>query len=474
MRLTRRRALFGLAAALAAPGIARAESLSLSASLRPPPRPPALPGRLIASADLGARISYAVLDAQTGALLEGRDAQRPAAPASTLKTVTALYALDRLGPERRFATRLLLAGDRLVLAGGGDPLLDTDHLADLADAAAAAGLDAPAQFEVWGGALPAMHEIAPGQAPHLAYNPAISGMILNFNRVHFDWRRGNDGYRLGFEARARRESPVAYTVRAETVGSGPVFGWRREGAREVWSVNRASLGAAGSRWMPVRLPELYAGDVFQTLCRARGLALPTPQIAASLPDGAREIARIESPPLREILAGMMNFSTNLTAEVAGLHASGARDLAASAADMQRWAHERGFDAMRFADHSGMSPSSRVSARDMALLAVRARPEDQIEGLMRDISPFDENAPLFADGLRITAKSGTLNFVSNLAGFAEAPGRRKISFAIFVANEDRRAGTEGQEMPAGVAAWTGRARSLHQQLIAAWVQRYGAS
>ncbi|MDO5656887.1 MAG: D-alanyl-D-alanine carboxypeptidase/D-alanyl-D-alanine-endopeptidase [Paracoccus sp. (in: a-proteobacteria)] len=468
--LSRRAAMAGAAALLAWPTSLRAEALSLSAHPRPRPLP--RPRRLIEAARLDAQISYAVLDADTGALLEGRDADRPVAPASTLKTVTALYALDRLGAGHRFVTRVMRDGDRLILAGGGDPLLDTDQLAELADLLVARGTTAPARFEVWGGALPRLHEIAPGQAPHLGYNPSVSGMMLNFNRVHLDWRRADGGYRFDLQARARRESPVAYTIRAEAGAGGPVFLWREAGGREIWTANRAHLGASGSRWLPVRRPELYAGDVFQTLCRARGLVLPSPAIAESLPPDAQEIARTQSAPLREIAQGMMEYSTNLTAEALGLAASGAGDLAGSAREMQLWAEAQGMSGMVFADHSGMSPLSRVTARAMARVGVAAERETDLRGLMRRISRYDDNAHLLGDDVTIRAKTGTLNFVSNLAGFADRPGKRGLSFAIYVGDERRRAATEGQELPAGVASWTARARSLHQQLIGVWTARYG--
>ena len=39
----------------------------------------------------------------------------------------------------------------------------------------------------------------------------------------------------------------------------------------------------------MRRPELYAGDVFQTLARAKGLVLPAPEVGYAAPSGA-EIA----------------------------------------------------------------------------------------------------------------------------------------------------------------------------------------
>ena len=72
-------------------------------------------------------------------------------------------------------------------------------------------------------------------------------------------------------------------------GGGP-WGHSLAGGREHWDIPRGDLGKSGTRWLPVRRPEAYAGDVFQTLCRAAGLALPAPEVVESLPDGD-ELAR---------------------------------------------------------------------------------------------------------------------------------------------------------------------------------------
>uniref|UniRef100_UPI00289A42F4 D-alanyl-D-alanine carboxypeptidase n=1 Tax=Paracoccus sp. TaxID=267 RepID=UPI00289A42F4 len=219
---------------------------------------------LIARANLDAAISFAVLDAGSGALLHSRDADLPIAPASTLKSITALYALSKLGSDHRFSTRVIRAGDMLVLAGGGDPELDSDGLAKLAKAAAeaekAAGRPLPKRFAVWGGALPKVAEIAPGQAVHLPYNPTISGMILNFNRVHLGWRRGEKGYDLALEARGGRQSPRAYTVSVAVADRArPLFSYEAGAdsgvGAEKWVIARQSMGKSGSRWLPVRRPE---------------------------------------------------------------------------------------------------------------------------------------------------------------------------------------------------------------------------
>ena len=457
----------GIAAALAAPGFAQV--LPAGLSFPPPGKPPPRPGDLIAGAGLDAEIDYAVFDS-AGTLLEARGADKPVAPASTLKVLTTLYALDRLGAEARFQTRVMRRGDDLILYGGGDPTLDSDGLARLAELTATNWTGAaPKRFLVYGGALPSVAEIAPEQADHLAYNPAISGMMLNFNRVHLSWQAGGEG--MSLQARAIRNTPKAYTIRAAAVGQGPLFSWREEGGTEIWSVNRAGLRRAGSRWLPVRRPELYAGDVFQTLCRAQGLVLPAPEVVAAEPVGAVALASIDSPPLRDMLRDMMEYSTNLTAEVMGLQASGAGDLTASARAMQDWAEAQGITGLDLRDHSGISGETRVTARAMAQVIASMGGRADLRGLMKHVGLQDARGKARDGDLRLEAKTGTLNFVSNLAGYGSLTGHGEVIFAIFIGDMARRAATEGQELPAGVVTWTHRAKHLQQQLVDAWVRRY---
>lgn len=434
---------------------------------RPGPRPALTAASAIAAAGLPGVVAHARIDLPGGAGADAALALAPMMPASTLKAVTALYALARLGRARTFATRVIRAGDMLVLAGGGDPVLSTDDLARLAADLAASGQPAPARFAVWGGALPRMEEIAPPQADHLAYNPALSGMILNFNRVHLGWRHSDGALRMSLEARAASHSPRAYTITAAPGNQTDLFSYSQDEDREIWTVSRSALGRPGSRWLPVRKPELYAGDVFQTLCRAQGLVLPMPEVIEHLPAG--EVgASHASPPLEDILRDMLFFSTNLTAEVVGLHASGAADPAGSAAAMAAWLSGQGQGTgFVLADHSGLSSDSRVTAQGMArLLAGPGLAAGLPDLLKRD--PLDEDlGPDPARSGRIRAKTGTLNFVSNLAGYATGPDGRLSAFAILMADPARQAETAGQDLPAGVLSWTRRAKQLQRDILGIW-------
>lgn len=487
--LHRRAVLAGLLSSLAGAALAEAPLTALRPLARPGSVLPPSGAELVARAGLSGQVGLALADADTGEVLELVAGSLPLPPASVTKTFTALYAREILGPDYRFATRLtgtgpvvdgVLQGD-LILAGGGDPVLITDDLARLAQGLKDAGLRAVAGgFRVWGGALPFVHEIDAGQLPHLGYNPAVGGLNLNFNRVHFEWAPQGAEYRVSMDARSDNYRPDVAIARMRVENRDlPVYTYADEGGADSWTVARTALGEGGSRWLPVRRPALYAGDVFRTMAQAQGIALPAATEVADLPPGA-EIARIESAPLDVLIADMLEYSTNLTAEVLGLTASLAAGnrparLADSAALMSRWARDRLGVAAQFADHSGLGEGTEVAPAEMVTALTAAASDGALLRLMKDIVMLDdEGEPLANPPAVIRAKTGTLNFVSALAGYVVVPGGRRLAFAVFAADPESRAAARlsEEEIPPGTREWARAARLLQQRILRAWAVRHG--
>lgn len=432
----------------------------------------------IAAARLGGEIGYIVADTGSGAVLGSYQAKAPMPPASVTKALTTLYVRERLGPSYRFSTRLMatgplqngeLQGD-LILAGRGDPSLDTDRLGDLAAALAGTGLrKIKGRFLVWGGALPYIERVAVDQPDFVGYNPAISGIMLNFNRANFVWAAKDGKLALDVNAEGTRFIPPVRVVDvALSPRQAPLFVYESKTPIEQWSVAAPALRKDGSRWLPVRAPVAYAGDVFGTLCAAQGITLPKPAEVAGLPDGARVLVQDRSDSLDPLLRGMLKYSTNLTAEAIGLAASRAANIAASGAAMSAWAQTRFGITAQFGDHSGLGPNSACTPADMLRVMLGAQ-SGALAGLMRE-RRIDTAGREAADGpLRVAAKSGTMNFTSNLAGYVFAPSGRTLAFAIFAADSPRRAAlpVSEREDPKGGEAWNKRARAMQRQMIAAW-------
>lgn len=483
--MDRRFFLHGLLAASASPALAEAPLRSV----RPTVRPGDAAVRVLPSAEdivrasrLSGETSLLFSDLQSGQTIASASPLRTLPPASVAKILTALYALDRLGPAFRFRTQLAYTGTLangrlngdLVLVGGGDPTLTTDGLAQLAAQAKDAGLrEVSGRFLVWGGYLPNSEVIDESQPDHVGYNPAVSGLNLNFNRVHFEWRVAQSGYAITLQARTERYRPSVSAVSMDLVDrSAPVFSYRATQKGDQWSVARGALGKEGSRWLPVRVPVAYAGDVMATLLRSHGIVVNGYQEIQSLPQ-VRELSGVQSDGLHDICRDMLKFSTNLTAECVGLAASRAPSLRESARAMSAWAGGAfGARSLALVDHSGLGDASRVAARDVVTVLSSDLAQRRLRPILK---PFRlRDGAEGSEEFDVQAKTGTLNFVSGLAGYAANPKApdRPIAFAIFSADLPVRNSLSKaeRETPRGGRAWSQRARVLQSKLL----RRFGQS
>ncbi|MQQ08974.1 D-alanyl-D-alanine carboxypeptidase/D-alanyl-D-alanine-endopeptidase [Epibacterium sp. SM1979] len=445
---------------------------------------------LLQRAGLPGRAVCAVADVKTGKRLEEAGGTTALPPASVAKALTALYALDTLGAGHRFSTELVatgpvsggvLQGD-LVLSGGGDSMLSTDDLAQLARSLKTAGIrEVRGDFRVWSGALAEVDTIDPGQPDHVGYSPAISGIALNFNRVHFEWKRGSGGWNVAMDARTAKYKPGVTMARMKIAQrKTPIYTYADKGGVDQWTVASAALGKGGARWLPVRRPAAYAGDVFRTLARSHGVILGAPKRAKLAPRG-QVVAVHQSPELAVMLKGMLKYSNNLMAEMIGLSASRARGVAAktlaqSASEMNRWAADRfGMTQTKLVDHSGLGSKSRMTPNDLVGALVVAHRDGQLKPLLKPFALRDSQGRIVkGHPIKVAAKTGTLNFVSGLGGFVTAQDGRELAFAIFTADEDARAGISraNRERPQGARSWNKRAKQLQQQLIERWDAVYG--
>lgn len=469
--LSRRWVLGALGAGLAAPALAQTKKIN-----------GATPGlaEMVAAAKLTGVTGFCVAEVASGRIVESLNAQALVPPASVAKTITALYALERLGADHSFATQVLatgpvtggrLTGD-LILSGGGDPTLDTDKMGDMVQALARTGLrQITGRFLVYAGALPAFGRITDEQPVHVGYNPGLSGLSLNFNRVNFEWTKG--GATVQMNARGERYVPVVQGIKVAIADrESPLFTYSGT-AGESWTVARDALSKAGSRWLPVRQVAPYVAEVFADLCGAQGIILARPQMIKVLPEGIRPLLTWPSVRLTPILREMLKFSTNITAETMGLASSGAPDLRASAGAMGVWAQDNLGLKATFVDHSGLGAASRVTAEGMmrAIMAGEKRVSGAgLRAILKEVGLKGEDGKVVKGGpTKVHAKSGTLNFVSGLAGFITPPSGREMAFAIFSADAARREAVPvaEREQPPGERGWVTRARGLQGGLLSRW-------
>ena len=145
--------------------------------------------------------------------------------------------------------------------------------------------------------------------------------------------------------------------------------------------------------------------------------------------------------------------------------------------MNQWAQTTlGMPSAALVDHSGLGDDSRVTATDMVAALMKAHSEG-LRDILKPIAMRDEKRKVLADHpVKVDAKTGTLNFVSSLAGYLTAPDGTEMAFAIFASDESiRKTLSRAQrEDPPGGSAWNRRAKRMQQQLIERWAALYAAA
>jgi serine-type D-Ala-D-Ala carboxypeptidase/endopeptidase (penicillin-binding protein 4) len=450
------------------------------------------PARLLQQFGLaGADLGYVLVDLGSGKVLAAENADGLFLPASVTKLVTAYAALQILGPGHRFTTALLSAGDKLYLKGGGDPLLTSNELQSLAGQLKASGF-LPAGFFYDDALLGSVPEISDSQPFAAEYNSGVGALTLDFNRIEVEWTRPTAGAAPVFRVLSLADGLdlpanwIEFAPTAEVLPPGALFLYAGDGRADRW-LYAANLPQHGVALLPVKGTALQTALIFSQLAAMQGLRLPNPAPGRA-PEDASQLGFMESPSLAEIIPGLMRYSNNSTAELIGLAAS--RTLTgkflppgASSAAVTRWLEARlpaaDWDGFDFENHSGLSPKSRVSPRQMAaILGLVATDSD----LVQSLPPLDDQArPEITDDpsrpRRAQAKSGTMDYATALAGFLPSKNGQRLAFAIFVFDRAKRAAFDRAmdrrvAEPSPVAlAWTERARALEAALLKSWLAAF---
>ncbi len=328
-----------------------------------------------------------------------------------MKLLTSTAALSALGPDHRFTTRVVADRPtrRLVLVGGGDPLLARSPV--------------PA-----GSAYPARADLT---------------TLARATARALD-RAGRTRVRLGYDAGLftgpavnPRWEPGYVTT---DVVSPTTALWTDEGRVTPGLMDRSPD------------PAKAAATLFATALRKQGITIVGGVRAARAPrqtDGGREVAAVRGAPLAQVVQHVLEVSDNEGAEVLARQVAVARGLPASSvgaaravrAELRRLGVDTGGD--RIFDGSGLSRQNRLHAltlvRVLEAAASPRRPEVRavvaslpVAGFTGSLADrFDRGDP---DALgTVRAKTGTLQGVHALAGVATT---RDGAVVAFVAAADR--------------------------------------
>lgn len=410
------------------------------------------------------RTGYILIDANSGQRLAASAENETFTTASTLKLVTALAALDYLGPEHQFETSLSITGQirddvlegDLVLHGQGDVELDLDDLMHMVLDLRQSGIrKVTGRFLVSDDAFLRVDEINSDQPLEAPYNAGVGPLSLAFGR-----------------ATMRLDEDGKYFTNPLLKERGPA--WR------IVSDSREPRARA----IPVQDVGMHTAHSLRRMASELGMDLPVPT-RGTVPDQLSRLTTIRSKPLADMIEGMMVYSNNQLAETIGLATATAlnlepQSLAESAAGL--WTQllprlpETDWQGFKITNHSGLDPNARATPAQLAVLLQYGLEHHALPHML----PANSWSGSLARRLvevgrlqRIWAKTGSIDFAAALAGYVLPAGGGLWLFAIITDDPDRRKVYD--EMPEPTEAireeakrWDRNIKAQHDNLLRQWI------
>ena len=343
-------------------------------------------------------------------------------PASNQKLLTAAAALEVLGADTRFHTAAVAAaapaggavqGD-LFVVGSGDPTLTTEGYAELSIE----------QDERTRRSRPSADAIVDAGVRSVTGAVVADESLFDQGRYVGAWpdRFVTQNQTGPLSALSVDDGFADYPSRAEIGDPAPTF--------STWA------GTA----VPAPNPAQTAAARLNFLLEFRGVDVAGDAGTGNAAAGATEVAGIDSAPVSDLVAQMLTFSDDQTAELLlkqmGAEEGGEGSTSAGAGVMASSLEAQGVDASsaEIVDGSGLAGENRVTCGLIAQI-LRATGLDSPLGQGMAIvgEPGTLEDTFLGTGLegRLRAKTGSLNEVRALSGFVEVPEGDELTFSLIL-------------------------------------------
>jgi D-alanyl-D-alanine carboxypeptidase/D-alanyl-D-alanine-endopeptidase (penicillin-binding protein 4) len=414
-----------------------------------------------------ANISISVKDLNTGKIIAEHRPDNLITPASTTKLLTTATALELLGPDFCFETRLQYDGNitagvlngNLYITGGGDPTLGSSFLGDSLFLAAWVDAVKKAGIQKINGAVIADASIfdAQGISPQWMwedlgnyYAAGAYGIAIYDNSYKVVFRTGKAGTTPDIlrtepqmnDLRFKLDLKAANTNSDNAYFHGAPFCKDRFVTGTI-PANRNEFVVKGD----IPDPPTFAAELLSDALTKSGISVLLPPTATiSTTKRARTTFYTQkSPPLKEIIK-VTNFrSNNLYAEHLFRYLSLQTDSVASANTslqiMKKYWQGRLPDTSEFIlyDGCGLAPSNAISANFLVdLLTYEANKSPYKKEFMASLPTAGESGTIknFLKGSRlqgkVQAKSGSIQSTQCYAGYIFLEDKTCV-FAVMVNN-----------------------------------------
>lgn len=408
-----------------------------------------------------------------GRVICSRDGRKLFNPASIQKTLTAIVALDKLGADYRWKTSVLaenqvdadgnLNGD-LILYGQGAPDFDSAAMENLIAQLQAKGLKKVSGKLIGDESFFRGDTIGDGwtwNELQWYYGAEASALSFNDNEAFINVENGNPKTSTDYiQIRMGKPEDANINTASNTEASGIKRGLS-DNEFYVWG-NAKNFGAR----VAVHDPAKMATKAFKEALEKKGIAIDGEIISRDWKSDEKtdranltELAFVESQTLGEIVKKMNKHSVNLYAELI-LRTLGKRfgaevpgeiqrpqgvrgDDTAGALLIKNWLNEKhvATDELQIYDGSGLSRLDFITPESFGRAFIFAA-QSNYGNVFADSLPIAATDGTLGGRMgkakgKIIAKTGTITYVSSLAGYAAGKTGETFAFVIIVNNETRK-------------------------------------
>lgn len=426
-------------------------------------------------------LSVYVESLDTGEVVLSWNDAEPRNPASVVKMLTTLVALDKLEPAYTWKTDVhflgevtdgVLDGD-LLLKGHGDPYLVTERFWQLLRRIRQSGITTikgdllidDSYFDV-GDYDPAAFD----HEPLRAYNVAPNAMLTNFKVVRYTFEPDVANSRIKVQVDPSLDNLLI--VNRLRVANGSCRGYQRgititpnEDVSRITFSGRFPSGCDSySMDRTVLSHNEFTYGLFRSLWLESGGRFSGKWRNVAAPEGLEPAFSFESLPLSDIITKVNKHSNNVMARqilyTLGAEAFGPPGTEAAGRKVVRqWLADKGLDfaELRLENGAGLSRDSRMTARHLADLLRYAYRSPYMPEYLSSLALAGVDGTLsrrFRNGVltgMAHMKTGSLDNVSSIAGYFQARSGHRYIVVMLHNHTDIHRGP-GEEVQEALLRW----------------------
>ncbi|SOC20946.1 D-alanyl-D-alanine carboxypeptidase/D-alanyl-D-alanine-endopeptidase (penicillin-binding protein 4) [Ureibacillus xyleni] len=417
-------------------------------------------------------ISVSVRDVVTGEILYEKNGEIAMKPASTLKLLTAAAALDILGSNFRFHTKLYIDGDiegqildgDIYIKGEGDPTLQKRNFEAFADALKHYGIQSVTGNLYGDDTVFTGSQLTPGVATSdESYYYAARTTALTMSPDN-DYDAGSIIIHVTPSSIGKAPiiqadpslSGMTVINQAKTVAA------REETTIEIERQHRSDtivitgnvpVGEPFKDWVTLYDPTINTLHAVKETFEDSGISFATKSEIKrkKVPIDAQMIYAKHSVPLKNLIVPFLKLSNNSIADILvktigkETYGKGRTDYGVKALTSYGTAIGLKMDQWNLEDGSGISHENRVTANELSHLLIKVKYEPNFKIFYESLPIGGRKDRLIGGSLRkrfqvepyknhVVAKTGSISGVYTLAGYVKSNSGKTYAFTIMTQNQ----------------------------------------